>query len=181
MAHAPCEVQNRRANGNDKTSLSDSTVVGPFEDSTLSGSRNRMRPLKLLNSGKLGRLRRNPDTIEVQHCCITRDLVRVWALVFSVRSKRFWTTVCKTVRPMLSDRCLCCLSVMSVTLVYYGQTVGQHRMPLDVEVGLGPGHIVLDGYPAPLRKGAQQPPVFGACLLWTNGRPSQLLLRSCYL
>ena len=38
-------------------------------------------------------------------------------------------------------------------------------MPLGVEVGLGPGHIVLDGDPA---KGAQ-PPVFGPCLLWPNG------------
>jgi len=31
-------------------------------------------------------------------------------------------------------------------------------MPLGMEVGLGPGYIVLDGDPAPLRKGAQQPP-----------------------
>jgi len=37
-------------------------------------------------------------------------------------------------------------------------------MPLDTEVGLGPGDIVLDGDPAP-PKGAQ-PPIFGACLLW---------------
>ena len=28
-------------------------------------------------------------------------------------------------------------------------------------------------------KGAQQPPLFGQCLLWSNGRPSQLLLSSC--
>ena len=40
----------------------------------------------------------------------------------------FWTTACKTVRPMLSDRCLSvclsvCLSCLSVTLVYCGQTV----------------------------------------------------------
>jgi len=28
-------------------------------------------------------------------------------------------------------------------------------------------------------KGAR-PPVFGSCLLWPNGRPSQLLLSSCY-
>ena len=28
-------------------------------------------------------------------------------------------------------------------------------MPLGTEVGLGPGHIVLDGDPAPLPKGAQ--------------------------
>jgi len=26
----------------------------------------------------------------------------------------FWATVCKMVRPMLSDRCLSCLSVLSV-------------------------------------------------------------------
>jgi len=37
-------------------------------------------------------------------------------------------------------------------------------MPLDTNVGLGPGHIVLDGDPAP-PKGAQ-PPIFGPCLLW---------------
>jgi len=29
------------------------------------------------------------------------------------------------------------------------------------EVDLGPGHIVLDGDPAPPAKGAQQPPSFG--------------------
>ena len=57
-------------------------------------------------------------------------------------------TVCKTVRPKLSDRCLSCLSVMSVTLVYCGQTVGCIRTNLGTEVGLSPGHIVLDGDPA---------------------------------
>ena len=31
-------------------------------------------------------------------------------------------------------------------------------MPLGTEVGLGPGHIVLDGELAPPRKGIQQPP-----------------------
>jgi len=38
----------------------------------------------------------------------------------------FWATVCKTVRPMLSNRVvLSVLSVcLSVTLVYCGQTVG---------------------------------------------------------
>jgi len=33
--------------------------------------------------------------------------------------------------------------------VYYGQTAGWTKMPLGTEVGLGPGHIVLDGDPAP--------------------------------
>ena len=43
-------------------------------------------------------------------------------------------------------------------------------MPLGTEVVLGPGHIVLDGVPAPPLKGAHQPPpIFGPCLLWPNG------------
>jgi len=37
--------------------------------------------------------------------------------------------------------------------------------PLGTEVDLGPGHIVLDEVPAPV-KGAQQPPIFDPCLLW---------------
>jgi len=36
-----------------------------------------------------------------------------------------------------------------MTLVYCGQTVGWIKMKLGVEVGLGLGHIVLDGAPAP--------------------------------
>jgi len=52
-------------------------------------------------------------------------------------------------------------------------------MPLGTEVGLGPDDIVLDGDPAPPPKGAHQPPLFGLCLLWPNGRPSQQLLSSC--
>jgi len=44
----------------------------------------------------------------------------------------FWATVCKTVRPVLSDRCLSvCLSVLSVTFVYCGQTVGWIKIKLD--------------------------------------------------
>jgi len=51
---------------------------------------------------------------------------------------------------MLSDRCPVCLFVcLSVTLVYCGQTVGGIKMKLGMRVGLGPGHIVLDGDPAP--------------------------------
>jgi len=41
-------------------------------------------------------------------------------------------------------------------------------MPLGTEVGLGPGDIVLDGNPAPPRKG-HTPALFGPCLLWPNG------------
>ena len=38
-------------------------------------------------------------------------------------------------------------------------------MALDMEVGLGPGHIVLDGEPAPLPKRGQSPQIFGPFLL----------------
>jgi len=46
-----------------------------------------------------------------------------------------------------------------------GQTAGWSKMPLGMDVCLGP---VLDGDPAPVPKGAQ-PPIFGPCLLWPNG------------
>ena len=39
----------------------------------------------------------------------------------------FWATVCKTVHPMILVRCL---SVLSVTLAYCGQTVGWIKMKL---------------------------------------------------
>ena len=53
-------------------------------------------------------------------------------------------------RFILCHRTVVCL-VLSVALVYCGQTVGWIKMPLGMEVGLGPGHIVLDGDPANLR------------------------------
>ena len=37
---------------------------------------------------------------------------------------------------------------------------------------------MLDGDPAPSKMGTA-PPLFGPCLLWPNGRPSQLLLSTC--
>jgi len=60
-------------------------------------------------------------------------------------------------RPFVKRFALCyltvVLSVLSVTLVYCGQTVGWIKMPLGMEVGLSPGDtvldIALDGDPAP--------------------------------
>jgi len=40
-------------------------------------------------------------------------------------------------------------------------------------------HCVGWGPSSPPRNGAQQPPLFGPCLLWPNGRPSRQLLSSC--
>ena len=45
--------------------------------------------------------------------------------------------------------------------MYCDQTVGWIKMPLGMEVGLGHGHIVLDGNPAPLRR-ATTLPLFSA-------------------
>ena len=42
-------------------------------------------------------------------------------------------------------------------------------MKLGVEVGLGPGHIVLDGDPAPPSPKGHSPPIFGPYLLRPNG------------
>jgi len=46
-----------------------------------------------------------------------------------------------------------CLSCLSVTLVYCGQTVGRIKMKLGMQVGLGPGHDVLDGTTSPPQRG----------------------------
>ena len=77
----------------------------------------------------------------------------------------FSATVCKTVRPVLSVRCLSCVHVM---LVYCGQTVGWIKMKLGVEVGLGHGHIVLDGDPDPPSPKGHRPQ-FSAHVLWPSG------------
>jgi len=45
------------------------------------------------------------------------------------------------------------LTCLFVTLVYCGQMVGWIKMKLGMEVGLVPGHIVLDGDPGPPKRG----------------------------
>ena len=60
--------------------------------------------------------------------------------------KRFVLCYRTVVYPVL----LVCLSIcLSVTLLYCGQRVGRIQMKLSKQVGLGPGHIVLDGDPGP--------------------------------
>jgi len=80
---------------------------------------------------------------------IPRWLLRILQSILSYCD--FCATVCKTVRCMLSDRCLSCpvlsvLSVLTVTLVYCGWI--KMKMKLNMQVGLGPGYIVLDGDPS---------------------------------
>ena len=59
----------------------------------------------------------------------------------------YWATACKTFA--LCYRAVVCPVSLSVTLVYCGQTVGWIKMKLGTVVGLGPGHILLDGDSAP--------------------------------
>jgi len=49
------------------------------------------------------------------------------------------------------------LSCLSVTLAYCGQMVGWIKIKLGVEIHLGPGHIALDGDPAPTKRGTAPP------------------------
>jgi len=56
-----------------------------------------------------------------------------------------WATVASNSSPYATGP----LSCLSETLVCYGQMVGWIKMPLGTEVGLGPGHVVLDGNAAP--------------------------------
>ena len=59
-------------------------------------------------------------------------------------------------RPFVKRFALCyrtvvCLSVLSVTLVYCGQTVGRIKMKLGMRVGLGPGHLGLGARWGPMQ------------------------------
>ena len=62
---------------------------------------------------------------------------------------------------------------------FFGQTAVWMKTSLGTEVDLGPGHIVLEGAQL-CAKRAQQPPIFSAHVYCGHGRPSQLLLSSCF-
>jgi len=72
---------------------------------------------------------------------------------YHMHNELFWATIV-------------CLSVLSCpvydvrALWACGQTVGRIKMKLGVQVGLGPGHIVLDGDPAPPSQRGTAPPNF---------------------
>jgi len=71
-------------------------------------------------------------------------------------------------RPFVKQFALCYRTVvrpvLSVMLVYCGQTIGRIKMKLGVQVGFGPGRIVLGGDRAtPPQKGTA--PQFSAHML----------------
>ena len=72
-----------------------------------------------------------------------KQLATIFSRVVSIFGQPF------VKRFSLSYRTVVRLSVLSVTLVYCGQTAGWIKMPLGMEVGLDLFHIVLDEDPAP--------------------------------
>ena len=87
------------------------------------------------------------------------------------------TTFCFWVTVMLRDCCLSCLSVCNVGVLQPNGWMDQDATWYGGRPR--PRRHCVRWDPVPQRKGAQQPPLFGLCLLWTNGRPSQQLLSSC--
>ena len=65
----------------------------------------------------------------------------------------YWATITSNGSPYAMGP----LSLLSVMLVYCGQTVGWIKMPLGTGVGLGPGDTVRWRPSSPPQKGAQQP------------------------
>jgi len=54
--------------------------------------------------------------------------------------------------------------------ICWGQTAGWNKMPLGMEVGLGPGDFVFDGDPAdPKKRHSSTQFLVGPCPLWPNG------------
>jgi len=83
----------------------------------------------------------------------------------------FWATVCKTVRPMLSDRCpvcMSCLSVCDVGVLWSNVWTDQDETWHAGRPRTWP-HCVRWGPSSPSPKRGQRPPVLGLCLLLPNG------------
>ena len=105
---------------------------------------------------------------DVRPCTMrhSRFLPQLWSwlryLPFFPKISCFWATVCKTVHPMLSNHCLSLRSVLyNVGVLWPNGWTDQ-----DETWHAGrprPGHIVLDGDPAP------PPPIFGPYMLRPNG------------
>ena len=77
----------------------------------------------------------------------------------------FWATVCKTVRPMLSDRCLSVcplLSVCDVRALWPNSWMDEGGRPWSSP------HCARWGHSFPPEK-RTEPSIFGPSLLWPNG------------
>ena len=95
----------------------------------------------------------------------------VWSVFWA------WTTVCKTVRPMLLDHCLS-VRLYNVGALWPNGWMGQGANWCEGRPRPRP-HCVRWGPGSPPPKRGTVPSIFAPCLLWPNGCPSRLLLSTC--
>jgi len=131
-----------------------------------------LRLLGLFYLIKLQKLFLKTKRAPVSLCCESQRFQTANIKILSANSKHrssFWATVCKTVRPVLSDRCPVCLSspVCDVGVLWPNGLTHQDETwragrprPWPDCVRWGPS------YPPP--KG-HSPPIFGPYPLWPNG------------
>jgi len=81
-----------------------------------------------------------------------------------------WATVCRTVRPTLSDRCVSCLScpVCDVGVLWPNSWMDQDATWYGGKPWPRPHCVRWGPSTSPLKKGHDFP-IFGPCLLWLNG------------
>jgi len=116
------------------------------------------------------------DWLKLTVCCYEQLVVdmasdRLWtwkdcAARMLKAGIHLWATVCKTVRPMLSDRWLSVWPVCDVGVLWLNGWMDSDAVWY-MEVNLGPGHILLDGDTAPPKRGTHSH--FCPYLLWPNG------------
>jgi len=100
-----------------------------------------------------------------QQPSLAHQILRYVALL-KWRANSFWVTVCKTVRPMLSDHCLTVCPVCDVDVLWPNSRMDQDETWHTGRPQPWP-HCARWGPSSPSPKGAQ-PPIFGPYLLLPN-------------
>jgi len=98
------------------------------------------------------------------HCVrVVEDVVKKFTFAISSPGE-FIVSIDMTGRPFVKRFALCYRTLVLILATHHsvcGQNVGWIKIPLGTEVGLGPGHIVLDGDPQGKRHSSPH--------LWPNG------------
>jgi len=138
----------------------------------------------------LGIIIKNYSTLKelIDHLCgLWTTLCWLWSMLLCAQISTCFIFGWQFVKLFaLCYQSVVCLSSRSVTLVYCGQMVGWIKMKLGVEVGLGSGHVVLNGDPSspsgpssPSEKGAQSPTFRPMSIVakWLDGSRCHLVWR----
>jgi len=110
------------------------------------------------------------------HNVAARIFAALYVSIMGLTRCYFWDTVCKTLRPMLSDRCLSVLSCLSVCPVCdVGVLWPNGMMDQDESWHAGKPQQCRQWphwfrwVPSSTSPKGAQPPIFGPYLLWPNG------------